>query len=270
MKKYLIILLTVISTTAFIGCSSDDDFTPPNYVTFEGTKKAVSVKEDGSESLEVTLYTANITGGDRTFSINVDDASTLDASAYTIPSSVTVPSNTNEATFNVDIKGSGIKNSGDKLVLSLGQESELHTGKPISIDVAKVCDFDVAGSYSNNSEYHETELPATIVAGEGANQYVAKDLFEEGFDINFTVNADGSISVPKQAAWISGQYGQASVTGKAGSKVQPCSGMLTLVLEHTVDAGSFGAMTEVLTKGADSDSDNGTVEEETEEDSSEE
>ena len=44
-------------------------------------------------------------------------------------------------------------------------------------------------------------------------------------------------------------------TGQAASRVDPCTNRVILALEHTVDAGSFGVITETLTKGDDAGED---------------
>ena len=56
-----------------------------------------------------------------------------------------------------------------------------------------------------------------------------------------TFNDDGTATVPKQDAWVSGTYGQASVEG--GGPVYDCADLIILDLEHTVAAGSFGVGT---------------------------
>ena len=76
-KKYLILLVAAISTTFFVGCSSDDDFTPPNYVTFAEGSMSYAVAQNGSGSFDVTVYTANITGSDRTFEVAVASTSSM-------------------------------------------------------------------------------------------------------------------------------------------------------------------------------------------------
>lgn len=247
MKKS-ILYLTMISLLFIVGCNGDDELEPLNYVTLDSTEMDLSVHEDTSESFDVTVYTGNTTGSDRTFTVNVDESSTLDPGAYTLPGSVTVPANSNEVTFTVEVTGSGIDDYGDILILSLGKEQGAYTGHPYVINITKLCDFEITGDYSNASGWFEAEYDVEVQAGSSANEYIVKDMFEDGTDITFTVNEDFSITVPKQDAWVSGTYGQASVQGKAGSKVEPCIGTVTLVLDHTVSAGSFGVASEVLTK----------------------
>lgn len=254
--------MAVVSTSLFVGCDSDDDFTPPNYVTFAENTIDFVVNENSSGSFDVTLYTANTTSSDRTFTINVDEESTLNTAAYSMPTTVVVPANTNEVTFTVDVTDTNIDNSGDTLILSLSGDQGVYTGDPLTVNVARFCEFEPVGTFSNNSGWFEEEYDGVvIVPGASEGQYIVKDMFADGVDITFTINEDLTITVPKQNAWVSATYGQASVTGQAGSKIESCNRTLTLVLQHTVAAGSFGTYPEVLTfisadtDGGDTDGD---------------
>ena len=249
MKNYFILFISIISLTAFVGCSGDDDYTPPNYASFESRSMDLSVEQNSQASFDITVYTADVKGSDRNIPINVVGTSTLNAEAYSVPATVTIPGNSNEGTFTVDLEDNNLSNSGGKLILSLGTTDDTKlVGSPLTLNVSKLCPFDVAGSYTNASEFFETEVPAEVVAGATANQYIAKNLFEDGTDVTFTVNADNTITVPTQNGWVSGTYGQATVTSAAGSKLEPCLGKITLALTHRVAAGSFGVITEVFTK----------------------
>ncbi len=254
MRKYITLLFAAVTMAAFVGCSSDDD-AGFNYVTFESNSMNLAVQQFGSQSREVTVYTGNVSGSDRTFDISVDPASTVNAEAYTVPETVTIPGGTNEATFTIEVADNNLSNEGGTLVLRFASEEGLYTGNALTFNVSKICDFDPVGTYTNNSGFFETEVPAEIMAGDAAGEFVIPGLFAEGTDITFTVNADNSITVPAQNGWVSADYGQVTVTGQAASRVEPCTGRVVLALEHTVSAGSFGVITETLTKGDDAGED---------------
>ncbi len=235
--------------SVFVGCDSDDEFTPPNYASFQSLTMNLSVGKNSQASYDITVYTADIKGSERNIPINVGGTSTLNAESYTVPETVTIPANSNEGSFTVDLEDNNLSDNGGKLILSLGTTDDTKlVGAPITLNVSKLCPFDVAGSYTNASEFFETEVPAEVVAGATANQYIAKNLFEDGTDVTFTINADNTITVPTQNGWVSGTYGQATVTSAAGSKLEPCLDKITLALTHRVAAGSFGVITEVFTK----------------------
>lgn len=264
MKKYLILFITTISFSFFVGCEdADDDFNPPNYVTFAENSMNFAVNQNSSGSVEVTIFTANTTGSDRTFTINVEESSTLNSDSYDIPGTVVVPANSNEGTFTVNVTDNSLDDAGDVLVLTVGGGDEFYSGAPLTLNIAKICEFEPVGIFTNNSGWYEQEYNVELVAGATENQYVVKDMFAAGTDITFTVNPDYTITVPKQNAWMHSSYGQASVTGRPGSALSPCTGEATLVLQHTVSAGSFGTYPEVLsfdsaaTDGGDTDGGDG-------------
>ena len=139
MKKYLILFIAAISLSVFTGCEKDDDFNPPNFVTFDRNVVNYAVTQNGTGSFEVTVFAANVTNTDRTITINVDPASTLASSAYSIPATVTIPANSNEATFTVDLTDDGIDNAGNTLIFSLGTSEGMYVGAPFRANITRNC-----------------------------------------------------------------------------------------------------------------------------------
>lgn len=87
---------------------------------------------------------------------------------------------------------------------------------------------------SYNVDVYESKTP---------HWYKAIALYgEEGKDVIFKVNDDNTVTVDKQPAFTHSQYGTAYVAGKGVLK----DGKITVSLELTVSAGSFGYYTEVL------------------------
>lgn len=157
MKKYLILFMAVVSTSFFVGCDSDDEFTPPNYVTFANQEMNISVDQNSSASIDVTVFTANTTGSDRTFPIIVSANSTLDAAAYNVPANVTIPANSNETTFTVEVNDTNISNEGESLILTLEGAAELYTGDSLVISVVRNCPSDLEGTYAVLSDGSSTD-----------------------------------------------------------------------------------------------------------------
>jgi hypothetical protein len=123
------------------------------------------------------------------------------------------------------------------------------------------CPFSVEeaiGTYTITRDDAEVSIDPSdtqveVIAGTAPNTVILKDLFgyPQQYDVVVVVNAgNGAATVAKQKAWDSdaliGQYGEASVEG-AGFFFS-CTGFLTVDLEHTVDAGSFGTYKLELTK----------------------
>jgi hypothetical protein len=85
------------------------------------------------------------------------------------------------------------------------------------------------------------------VQGANPNQLKFINWTDEGYDLVVDIDpASQSASVTRQAAWVSGTYGVASVNGSG--LVFSCIGTLNLGLTHTVAAGSFGSYPITLVK----------------------
>jgi hypothetical protein len=85
------------------------------------------------------------------------------------------------------------------------------------------------------------------VQGANPNQLKFINWTDEGYDLVVNIDpASQSASVTRQAAWVSGTYGVASVNGSG--LVFSCIGTINLSLEHTVAAGSFGSYPLTLVK----------------------
>ncbi|MCC8360453.1 hypothetical protein [Salinimicrobium sediminilitoris] len=218
-------------TSIFVSCS-DDEFTPPNYVTFEGfVNPNIGVEVDGSATREVTVYTANVTSNDRTFDVMVGDATTLASTAYTVPSTVTVPGGTNEATFEVQVSDVDLGLVGKTLVLRLDPTVDgLYTGDPYVLNVGRVCegtDFTVDlvfDGYASETTWTLSDADGNILIevdgysdgaatatrslcpGEGTFTFTITDSFGDGL----TYPAEGSVTLSyggEEFAVIPGDFG---------------------------------------------------------------
>ena len=186
MKKYLVLFIAVVCFS-FIGCNKDDDNNQLNYVTFASNSRAYAVEQDGSGSFDVTIYTANDTGSDRTFNINVEGSSTADPSSYEVPATVTVLANSNEASFTVDVTDTNISNSGETLVLNLSGNGA-YTGESLEINLTRNCPSELAGTYDVLSSGSSTDgAPVNnpvvdfsyqvTLAKTGEHTYTVSDIF---------------------------------------------------------------------------------------------
>lgn len=115
-----------------------------------------------------------------------------------------------------------------------------------------LCPFvaaDAAGTYTVTRDDFETYLDPNyqpeVIVGPGPNQVTFINLFghPEGYDIVVDVDPVTDVAtVRKQPAWHSDNFGipfgEGSVEG--GGFYFSCTGFITVDLEHTVDAGSFG------------------------------
>jgi len=144
MKKIITLLTIMLSIVLLTNCEKNDDspvITKIDYVGFE-SGFIVGVDPTGTLSQEVTIATSNISSSDRVFNVSVDaDLTTANALAYSIPSSVTVPANSNIGTFNVDVIGPNVDPSGnDVLAIAFSsEENGLFLSAPINLNLKQVC-----------------------------------------------------------------------------------------------------------------------------------
>ena len=144
MKKITYILVLFLIAFTFNNCSEEVDGTADlNFISFERGPVDFGVELGGSSEKEIKVYTTQITGADRTFNINVNaDMSTADPAAYTVPSSVTVPANSNEGSFMINMSDLNISGDGETLVLELeAAEENIYMGEPIALNIRQTCPF---------------------------------------------------------------------------------------------------------------------------------
>jgi hypothetical protein len=121
-----------------------------------------------------------------------------------------------------------------------------------AFNVLVACAFNVdeaVGTYTITRDDAEVSAPGDdfqleVIAGPGDNQVTLVDLYGYGsYDVVVDVNpANGAATIAKQVAWDSDAlgigFGEASIAG--GGFFLSCAGSLDVIVEHTVDAGSFG------------------------------
>ncbi|WP_203258044.1 hypothetical protein [Hyunsoonleella ulvae] len=143
MKKILTILTIALSVCMFTNCEKNED-TPAildvNYVGFE-SRPLIGVDPTATATEEIKVATSNTSSASRTFNIVVNtDDTTADPSAYSVPTSVTVPANSNLGTFNLDIVGPNVNPSGDDiLALDFVSQEGLQIGATMQINLKQVC-----------------------------------------------------------------------------------------------------------------------------------
>ncbi|TGV02450.1 hypothetical protein [Flavivirga rizhaonensis] len=140
MRKTIFLFLS-IPLLVFYSCDSDDH-NIINYVSFESTSYDFGVDIQSSNSNDIKIYTTRISNVERVFNINIDtDMSTADPASYTVPGSVSVPANSNEGVFTVNISDLNIGAEGETLVLSFTNEEGLFIGDPITFNIKQICPY---------------------------------------------------------------------------------------------------------------------------------
>lgn len=115
-----------------VGDSSD-------YVSFESDELGFQVNANSTDQKDIMVYTGNKTGSDRTFNVMVSESSTLTAS-YSVPSSVTIPANSNVGVLTVSVTDDDTL-SFDAQTLTIEFEDGIGTsvGGPVTLNVAESC-----------------------------------------------------------------------------------------------------------------------------------
>lgn len=138
MKK--IIKIFVFSILAISLSSCEDTKEEFNYVGFEAKTLTFGVDIGTTESKDLKVFASKKSSSDRTYSITVLTTSTLDAASYTIPSTVTIPANSLEGSFNVSIIDQNIGKGGETLILDISGD-DAFTGENMTLNVRQICPF---------------------------------------------------------------------------------------------------------------------------------
>jgi len=140
-KQYFNIIVAIFTLALVTGCDHDEPTFEPSFASLEFAPggQNVGVELGGSTSYDVNVYTGNIVGTDREFTINVGGASTLDPNGYTVPSTVTVPAGSNEGSFTVQVSDFNLGLTGKTLILNLAKQEDVSIGDPLRLNVATVC-----------------------------------------------------------------------------------------------------------------------------------
>jgi len=165
--KYLIIFtlsLFVMNSCEEEGVATSDI----DYVAFETNPLKLVVNKNESNNIDVSLYTTKTFGSERTINIYVDlDQTTADAAAYTVPTSVTIPANTNVGTFNINVNDTNLSESGEVLVINFEMEEGVYTSAEFSLDIALFCPVnldDFVGVYEGETPYGPTQIVTSLNA----------------------------------------------------------------------------------------------------------
>lgn len=145
MRKTIYICLFLLSSFAITSCEDEIAETKDiNYISFEGKATSVVVEKNSTANLDIKVFTTKISGKDREFNINViSSSSTADPASYNVPQKVTVPANSNMASFTVGISDVNIGNNGVKLVLGFEPKEGLFTGDNITVSIKKLCQLNI-------------------------------------------------------------------------------------------------------------------------------
>lgn len=127
-----------------------------------------------------------------------------------------------------------------------------------STQVSVMCDFDweeLGNGFYSSPDWWEEEFDVPVTHAKGSNIYRLIGLFQEGYDIQFTINADNTVTVPGQPSWYHSDYGDVWLVGDANDTADgyagtydPATKKITFILYHYVPGvGGFGTFVDTLT-----------------------
>ena len=140
MKKIRLYLSALIAIAFLSACETADlDPQGTSYVAIEAFESPQEVPSGGVLNREVKVYAANITGEDRTLNLVTSNV-TLDATAYDIPATVTIPAGSSEGSFTITVRDINLDTASDKgITVNLEATAEIATGDSFRLNVSKAC-----------------------------------------------------------------------------------------------------------------------------------
>lgn len=250
--KYLL-GISVAMATMFTSCDTDnkgDVYESKTMgVTFGTASQSVSFPAYGYEGFDVEVIRAKV---DEAATINITKATLLDSknnpiplpATIQVPSSVSFASGEGVAKIHVTV---GDITSGQNYRLSVTLDENV---APVNANMTKIITiyrdytYSAIGSGIIKSEFFEFEGEFEWEEADDISWYKALSPYEDGYNILFKVGADGvTVTVDKQAIAkdISG-YGTGYVAGKG----ELVGNVITMTLEFTVSAGTFGTAKEIF------------------------
>ena len=193
MKNKIFYFLTFILLTTLTGCEENVEPTDIDFITFQEGTKSFTLNEGTTLNTEFKIYTANKVNSDTNLSLTT--SGTLDASNFTVPGTVTMAANSNEATVSISITENNLdKINGETLSITIASPDGFYTGEAtLKIVVNVFCQSQIEGSYVYSDGNGKA---ATIVAGAGVNNFIVSgdNAFGSDYAINIS-DACGIISI---------------------------------------------------------------------------
>lgn len=231
MKKIKLILLAALAIVAFNSCEDSVEPLGTNYVTFSESSYSTGVDVGGTATLDVTVFTANVVGSDRSFEL-VADGSGAAAGSFTVPTSVTVPGGTNEGTFSVVLSDTNLGIGVNSVVIDFGMQDGLFNGSSTSINYTQNC-TEVTATLDIVFDGYGSETGWTITDALGG--VVAS---KNGY-------ADGQATAQESIILCAGRDYTFTITDSYGDGLSyPVNGSYSLSIGGTVKAsggGDFGS-----------------------------
>ncbi|MGC6284154.1 MAG: DUF1735 domain-containing protein [Polaribacter sp.] len=233
MKKLKLFFTLCLSIVVLYSCKDEVEAPGTNYITFSSDSYMTGVDPGSTADFDITVYTANVTGADRTFDIDVD-GSAAPAGSYTAPASVTVPAGSNEGTLTVSLSDTNLGIGVSTVSFSFVPQAGLSIGGSTSLNYIQNCTevtatLDIVfDGYGSETGWEVTDALGGVVASKAAGTY-----------------ADGQASASESITLCAGRDYTFTITDAWGDGLSfPNNGTYTLTLGGVVKAsggGDFGS-----------------------------
>ena len=140
MNKLRILLYMCIAVFTLNSCTDEVDPQDTNFVTFETESYDFGVDIDGENTNEINVYAYTVSTSERILNVAVvSSGTTADAAAYIVPTTVTIPANSNRGTLSVTVADFNISPAGETIEIGFESEEGLFVSNNIVLNVALVC-----------------------------------------------------------------------------------------------------------------------------------
>lgn len=235
MKKIFNLVILIAFFAVFNGCTEDGTEAPgTNYITFSKKSFSAGVDVGGSTTVEIPVYTANLSGSERSFEITIAPSSTAAAGSYTVPNSVIIPANENMGTISIALTDTNLGIGVNTLVLNFAIAEGLSNGGSTTLSYIQNCTeitatLDITfDGYGSETSWKVLDALGGVVASKPAGTY-----------------ADGQATASESITLCSGRDYTFVIEDSFGDGLSfPANGSYTLTIGSTVKVsggGDFGS-----------------------------
>lgn len=232
--KRLYYLLLILPLMFLQNCEEADLDTDLNYVTFAEDSYTTGVDVDGSSTVNVTVFSSNINGGDRSFNVIVDPASVGDASSFQVPATVTIPGGTNVGILPVVLFDNNLGIGVNKLILRFEPIANQDFGPTVTVNYSQNCE-EISAVLDIVFDGYGSEIGYTVLDGLGG----------EVISVPAGTFADGDPSASVSFNLCLGRDYTFTLTDSFGDGLSfPANGSYTLTvngIEKASGGGNFGS-----------------------------
>lgn len=238
MKKivYNILILTLV--TCFSSCD-ESIVDQVEYITFSSGSYSTGVAPGGNADFDVTVYASNISSNDRTVSLALQPSTNAPDGSYSVPSSVTIPAGSNEASFAVSVTDNNNLDCFNDVVFGMVNSDDYYIGDNSTLTFyqtpSDTCNSEVSGSLDFVFDAYASEVSYEILDVLGNVVIAGPD----------SAYADGDVSASIPVTLCSGRCYSLVVYDAFGDGLAS-PGEFTLTIGGTVYAtggGDFGDST---------------------------